>query len=122
VKAKQTSRSGLWGKKLLAGLRGEMIRKKECGRNKSDNQSNLFGEKGARRRKENNSTILEWSYMEEVMLVSGTAWSRKELTWLVDLIRDIFRAFKSANAPTKRYPIDVPLKSKTLIAKTRKGN
>ena len=57
VKAKQTSRSGLWGKKLLAGLRGEMIRKKECGRNKSDNQSNLFGEKGARRRKEKNSTI-----------------------------------------------------------------
>ena len=45
---------------------------------------------------------------------------------LNDLIRTAFRTFKSANAPNKRYPIDVPLKSKTLIktliAKTRKGN
>ena len=94
MKAKQTSRSGFWGKKLLAGLRGEMIRKKECGCNKSDNQSNLFGEKGARRRKEKNSTIKEWSYMEEVMLEPGTAWSRKESVWLIDPIRDVFRAFK----------------------------
>jgi putative transposase len=124
VKPKHVSHSGLWGKRLLAGLRSEMIRKKEYGRNKSDQQSNLFHVKGVSRKKERNSTILQSSYTEEVMMVPGTAWSRKESAWLNDPIRAVFRTFKSANAPNKRYPIDVPLKSKTLIetliAKTKK--
>jgi hypothetical protein len=100
--------------KLLAGLRSEMIRKKEYGRNKSDKQSNLFHPKEVSRKKEKNNTILEWPYTEEVMLAPGTAWSRKESAWLNDPIRNVFRTFKSANAPNKRYSIDVPLKYKVL--------